>query len=357
MDFEKKLVILSGKTGQGTVLLERNGMGTFVTVNAFSLPDLTAGEYALGVKTGQTVFRREIGSLGRIKSRFALPEGDYTAVHFVLFRTYDEEVVLYGTSEARKMWDANVMDGLRRNGLEKKTTSDAHAAVAATAQEFRYSERKIEDYFLEIDPARYHDTAVAEVNYFDYGKRGGEPQNGYYDAPAAPSDLERRYLRARFTRPQAPAQTASVQEEAPAPAFAPEPPPAADPPKIKSASAYTVEEAVAAVKTEAGFYATVKPQLDDLFTRGERFAPLESALPGTRWVKVDYDTGGRYYVVGLIGAAPDYIAYGVPGKYGAVPPVLEGADFVPLHAETPTGDGFWVLFQSAENGKEIRKAP
>ena len=227
MDFEKKLVILSGKTGQGTVLLERNGMGTFVTVNAFSLPDLTAGEYALGVKTGQTVFRREIGSLGRIKSRFALPEGDYTAVHFVLFRTYDEEVVLYGTSEARKMWDANVMDGLRRNGLEKKTTSDAHAAVAATAQEFRYSERKIEDYFLEIDPARYHDTAVAEVNYFDYGKRGGEPQNGYYDAPAAPSDLERQYLRARFTRPQAPAQTASVQEEAPAPAFAPEPPPAA----------------------------------------------------------------------------------------------------------------------------------
>ena len=61
--------------------------------------------------------------------------------------------------------------------------------------------------------------------------------------------------------------------------------------------------------------------------------------------------------MGLIGSAPDYIAYGVPGKYGDIPPALEGADFVPLKADAPTGDGFWVLFQSAETGKEIPRNP
>ena len=81
MNFEKKLVILSGKTGKGTALIERNGAGVFVTLNAFSLPDLTAGEYALGVKTSTSVYRREVGSLGRIKSKFALPEGEYSSVH------------------------------------------------------------------------------------------------------------------------------------------------------------------------------------------------------------------------------------------------------------------------------------
>ena len=54
-----------------------------------------------------------------------------------------------------------------------------------------------------------------------------------------------------------------------------------EPIRIKSASEYSVEQAVAAVKTEAGFYASVKAQLDKLFADGERFAPLERALPET----------------------------------------------------------------------------
>ncbi len=397
MNFEKKLVILTGKVGRGTVLLERNGMGTFVTVNTFSLPDLTAGEYALGVKTATQVFRREIGSLGRIKSRFALPDGEYDSVHLVLFRTYDEEVVLYGTSAARKLWEGNLMDGIRRGGVEKKIADTGKAL--AEAQEFKFSEKKIEDYFLDIEPsAEYYDGALAEVNYFDYSPRvplSQTAQNAdYYDKPVTPSEMQRRYLSARFGGARA--FSAEVKKEpatvmpfaairsnenvggaaesaafttvsalAEQPAFEKE----ADVKreksekkdggeiKIKRASEYTVEQAIAAVKTDAGFYATVKEQLDELFSNGERFSPLEEALPGTRWVKVDYDGSGRYYTVGLIGAAPDYIAYGVPGRYGDAPPALEGADFVPLKAELPAGDGFWVLFQSAETGKEIPRNP
>ncbi len=367
MDFEKKLVILTGKEGRGTVLLERNGMGNFVTLNVFALPDLTAGEYALGVKTNTSVFRREVGSLGRVKSRFALPEGEYASVHFVLFRTTDEEVVLYGTNEARKMWEGNRMDGLRRGELDEKKENTEKAP--AQTQEFRYSQRKIEDYFLNIEPKAYYDNAVAQVNYFDYSQREQDSDGAYYDRPPQPSETQRAYLRRRFGAPAEKSEhTAQAQavaaETAAVAAFASsrrdnaEPTASqekTEPPKVKKASDYTVEQAVAAVRTGAGFYASVKSQIDTLFAEGEPYAPLERALPGTRWTKVDYDGAGRYYVVGLIGAAPDYIAYGVPGKYTDMPTALEGADFVPIDAAQPTGDGFWVLFQSAVTGKEIRR--
>ena len=164
--------------------------------------------------------------------------------------------------------------------------------------------------------------------------------------------MQRRYLSGRFgeikgaaykPRLEPVAETKRVRDESAAATI-----------EVKSASRYTVEEAVSAVKTGADFYSSVRRDIEKLFSSCEKFEPLERALPDTRWVKVDYDSSGRYYVVGLIGSAPDFIAYGVPGKYGAVPASLEGADFVPL-GEEKSGEGFWVLFQSAQTGKEAVK--
>ena len=365
MNFEKKLVILTGKSGKGTALIERSAAGVNLTLNAFSLPDLTRGEYAFGVKTANKVLRRELGSLGKIRSRFSLPEGDYSHAHLVIFRTSDDEVLLYGACDpASRMWQGNLMDGLRSKEIEKKTIDESE--TAASAQDFRYSERKIKDYFLDIDPSRYYDGALAEVNYFDYSSslNGGY----YYDRPPSPADAERSYLEHRFGSNFA--ESEFGKEDIAINGSADElkifgegevikgddvkADKSYEPKKIKSAAEYTVEQAVAAVKTERGFYAAVKPQIDELFAAGEKFAPLERALPDTRWVKVNYDDRGRYYVVGLVGSKPDYIAYGVPGKLDARPAAFDGADFIPVSPPDNT-DGFWVIFQSAETGKEILK--
>ena len=376
MNFEKKLVILTGKSGKGTALIERSAVGTSVTLSVFSLPDLTRGEYALGVKTATNILRRELGSLGKIRSRYSLPSGDYSHAHLVIFRTSDDEVLLYGACDhSSRMWQSNLMDGLRRKEVEKKTADEGEAAAAA--QDFHYSERKIEDYFLDIDRSTYYDGALAEVNYFDYSPASyGEEY--YYDRPPAPAESERSYLEHRFglsgenaghTASDAEADESNFDiplgdgeilredEEREETAISPNIAHAqkGQPKKIKSASEYTVEQAVAAVKTERGFYATVKDQIDELFSVGERYAPLERALPDTRWVKIDYDDKGRYYVVGLVGVKPDYIAYGVPGKFDSRPAAFEGADFIPLSQPIERSDGFWVIFQSAETGKEILK--
>lgn len=392
MNFEKKLIILTGKEGKGTALIEQNGLGVFLLLNVFSLPDLGRGEYALGIKTGTLVLSRELGSLGRIRTRMQLPEGDYSAVHLVVFTTADDRAVLYGTAAKRRMWEGNLMDGLRRNQSDEKTLEPTKAGTPP--QTFAYSERKIEDYFLDIRPGTpYADNAVAETNYYAFPAMSATPADDEEsDAPRAlPSEMERAYLSKRFSlfsatptafpASDAPsalqllADTESIAATLKEPLYSyyddlPNAEKTDDGEKEKSVMAgteaeksrpirkaddYTVEEAVSSVKTSADFYTRVKPQIDKLFKSGQPFPPLESALPNTKWVRVDYDERGRYYLVGLIGEAPDYLAYGVPGAYASSP--LEGADFIPEKADTPTGNGYWVLFQSARTGEEIVKKP
>lgn len=346
MNYEKKLVILSGRSAKGTALIERNGMGNFVTLSTFSLPDLGVGEYALGVKTDKVVFRRETGSLGRIKARFALPDGDYSNVHLALFRTYDEEVVLYGTTDSHRLWEANVMDGLRGDKREKKKNTYAVATAAAT--EFSYSPKKIEDYFLDIDPSGYADSAIAEENYFKYSSRD-ELKGGAEERLLRVLGEERRK---REDDEDETETESSPEDETPVKKEKENGSGNGTEIRLGKLDENAARYAATRVKTHASYYSSVKPRIDKLFSSCERFTPLENALPDTRWVKVDYDGSGRYYTVGLIGSAPDYIAYAVPGKMTS--PALDGADFVPTDPGSPT-DGFWVLFQSAQTGREIVK--
>jgi len=105
------------------------------------------------------------------------------------------------------------------------------------------------------------------------------------------------------------------------------------------------------------FYAAIKSQLDELFENYPREEYLCQKLIGTDWVKVDYDNDGRYYTVGLI-ADEDrvkYICYGVPGKFAKLPPPeLKGfCQWLPFDAETPEGEGYWMMYQDADSGKSV----
>ncbi|MDR2201690.1 MAG: hypothetical protein LBP26_02845, partial [Clostridiales bacterium] len=169
MKFEKKLIILSGGGGaKGTLNLERNAYGTFATLNVYNVPDLYAGEYALGVKNASGAFVRKIGSPGRILSRFKIDDIDISAVHCVVFDSNTDTPVMYGTNDVKKLWGGNLMDGLRSAKVERKKDITPQALEKALPS---YSERprEIADYFLDIAPSdetAYADDRVAEVNYY-----------------------------------------------------------------------------------------------------------------------------------------------------------------------------------------------
>ena len=97
----------------------------------------------------------------------------------------------------------------------------------------------------------------------------------------------------------------------------------------------------------------MKDELDKIFSENPEEDCLKSTVPQSRWVKIEY--AGGYYLVGVVEERkkPKYICYGVPAKYSPYPPKeLAGyCTFIPLSVFEMKGDGFWMLFQSAETGE------
>lgn len=105
------------------------------------------------------------------------------------------------------------------------------------------------------------------------------------------------------------------------------------------------------------FYQAVKPQIDEMFVRYPAEERLNTLVPNSKWVRVDTDAED-YYVLGVLFdlSLPIFICYGVPGVR-SVPPRGDIADvsvWLPLDNRRPDGDGFWVIYQSATDGKCIK---
>lgn len=106
------------------------------------------------------------------------------------------------------------------------------------------------------------------------------------------------------------------------------------------------------------FYNEIEEQLNSLFKKYEESAELESIIPNSKWVKVDYDEKGTFYVVGLIYENEEvkYICYGTPGVWAEkCPAELDGlAEWLPLDENNPHGDGYWITYQDAGSGENVK---
>ncbi len=104
------------------------------------------------------------------------------------------------------------------------------------------------------------------------------------------------------------------------------------------------------------FHQTVQAELNALFARFPQYDGLKGYFPDSRWVKIPYSTKD-YYIVGEIKEDGDYkyICYGVPAVYSPEPPKeLKGyCSFIPLSLFDLHGQGFWMMFQSAQTGECI----
>lgn len=110
-------------------------------------------------------------------------------------------------------------------------------------------------------------------------------------------------------------------------------------------------------KPSESFFDGVKEQISSLFDKYPEEEFLPSIIPFSKWVKVDWEEDGNYYVLGLIYENDNikYICYGVPGLYDQNPPKdLNGfAQWLPLDANKPEEYGYWITYQNAENGESV----
>ena len=121
---------------------------------------------------------------------------------------------------------------------------------------------------------------------------------------------------------------------------------------LRGSSSVRHVRAEAIVGRKADFYEGVKDHIDKLFSSYERFSALESKLPSSKWVKVEYGAGA-HYLVGVVGDPPELIAYAVEGVFDSPPEEFEGYG---KWTATEDGKGYWIIFQSALNGETLKDA-
>lgn len=105
------------------------------------------------------------------------------------------------------------------------------------------------------------------------------------------------------------------------------------------------------------FYDEIKGQLSLLFERYPEETFLNEIIPNSKWVKVDYEDNGQYFVIGLLyeNNKVEYVCYGMPGEYTTTPPREFGSlcQWLPLDPEKPNELGYWLMYQDAETGENV----
>lgn len=119
------------------------------------------------------------------------------------------------------------------------------------------------------------------------------------------------------------------------------------------------EEVTEPEEKPSSFIEKLKPQIDKLFEDNPIENNLQSLIPNSKWIKVDYEDDGDFYVFGLLydeNGQVKYVCYGVPAVYEQeAPKELSGYPiWMPLDKENDQGFGYWLTYQDATTGEPIK---
>lgn len=333
--------------------------------------------------------------------------------HFVIYEA-GGDALLYGTLNRNRLWKGNLPNGRKREVYGEKDAIDEVKSNKAEKEEFRFSKRS--ETFLDIFPSEggYDDNAVAAVNYYaaDFGKNAltdeknptCKAENNYeekkQEAVYNDQGIRVEYIRGAKPEGEVKLRISDLQyaflkdyekkisiklnsEEDRTIKRDEEVPPRGTGVKntkkslrnsvapgvnvfmrrmdaLSRGSSVLVpsvsEENEAFIRgRELSYYEQVSDQIEKLFTEGTRETELESLMPHTKWVRVDFSGDGRFYVVGLVGDKPDYICYGLPADYTPEPPdeISGYCGWLPLDVRNPQGKGYWLLYQDADTGESV----
>lgn len=415
MVFEKKLIILTGDGGaKGTLKTERNAYGLKCEINAYNIGKKSGSGYFLAVKEDDSVKEYPLGiSLEGGKEILLSENTAVSKAHFVIYEA-GKDALLYGTLNRNRLWKGNLPNGRKREVHGEKDAIDESKINKAEKEEFRFSKRS--ETFLDIFPSEggYDDNAVAEVNYYaaDFGKdtltgeknppckaennyeekkkeavyndqgirveymRGAKPEG---EVKLRISDLQYAFLKdyeKKISIKLNPEEDRTIKRDE---EVSPRGTGVKNTKKslrnsvssgvnvfmrrmdaLSKGSSVLVpsvsEENEAFIRgRELSYYEQVSDQIEKLFTEGTRETELESLMPHTKWVRVDFSGDGRFYVVGLVGDKPDYICYGLPADYSPEPPdeISGYCGWLPLDVKNPQGKGYWLLYQDADTGESV----
>ncbi len=114
------------------------------------------------------------------------------------------------------------------------------------------------------------------------------------------------------------------------------------------------------IEPTGNFYALIQPQLNELFARFPHFHEMEELVANTQWVKVNFSPDDpNHYILGKLfeDQVVTHLCYGIPAESPSITPpasLIEFCQWLPLNPDDPEGAGYWVMYQSAETGENIK---
>lgn len=188
--FEKKLVILQGlhDSSRATITIEANHSGNTCHISGL-LDDLEKGQYMCAVKTNVDAQVFVLGMNGRINAKFELDDniGKSDTIHCILFLrngTIDRPY-LYGTNGSNKLWEGNMMDGIKKStmrtqqtiqqdnnisNINKENYEKVTTASYSENESTKYDKKEFDKVLELLDSTEYDDNAIATVNFYDFYK-------------------------------------------------------------------------------------------------------------------------------------------------------------------------------------------
>lgn len=186
-----------------------------------------------------------------------------------------------------------------------------HSAIIGIREELEKQENLKDAPYL-----KYNDEALAQENYYEYGQAFTDSQPLCEDKEKEEDGLRIREDEASFS---------SVEKDG-----------------------------IGGLFTGGSFYEKMKKEIETVLSSYPKEERLEKMVENSRFVKIHYGEG-KFYVFGVIygGGKAQYICYGVPAKDSAnQPPSLANSSFIP--ASENGKEGFWVMYQNAENGATVK---
>ena len=108
-------------------------------------------------------------------------------------------------------------------------------------------------------------------------------------------------------------------------------------------------------QTGTWYSENVKQKIEEIFNKYPPISALTDIIPQSKWAQIPY-SNNKFYIVGTVSEneVVKYVVYGVPGDKNHVPKGFERySRFIPESIFNLESNGFWCIFQSAENGMQV----
>ena len=94
-----------------------------------------------------------------------------------------------------------------------------------------------------------------------------------------------------------------------------------------------------------------------LFENNPAESNLQNLCPSSKWVKVEYEDEGDFFVFGLLydeDGNVKYVCYGVPAVFDENPPEELAGYPIWLPLDDEKGFGYWMTYQDAVTGEPLK---